>query len=95
MMKTVDRPGKSPLHEAGAYYLQEPSAMSVVPKAEIKEGDKVFDMCAAPGGKSTYILSKLNDTGLLVSNEINPTKNKSIRRKFRKIWSKKLYYNKY
>ena len=69
----VDRPGKSPLHESGAYYLQEPSAMSVVPHLDIKEGDKVLDMCAAPGGKSTYILSKLNDTGLLVSNEINST----------------------
>ena len=70
----VDRPGKSPLHESGVYYLQEPSAMSVVPHLDIKEGDKVLDMCAAPGGKSTYILSKLNDTGLLVSNEINPTR---------------------
>lgn len=62
------RPGKSPLHEAGAYYLQEPSAMSVVPKLDIQKGDKVLDMCAAPGGKSTYILSQLDDTGILVSN---------------------------
>ena len=76
--ETIDRPGKNPLHEAGAYYLQEPSAMSVVPKAEIKENDKVLDMCAAPGGKSTYILSKLNDTGLLVSNEINPIRIKAL-----------------
>ena len=74
----VDRPGKSPLHESGAYYLQEPSAMSVVPHLDIKEGDKVLDMCAAPGGKSTYILSKLNDTGLLVSNEINPTRIRAL-----------------
>lgn len=64
--ESVYRPGKNPLHEAGAYYLQEPSAMSVVPRADIQEGDKVLDMCAAPGGKSTYILSQLNDTGLLV-----------------------------
>lgn len=74
----VDRPGKSPLHESGAYYLQEPSAMSVVPHLDIKEGDKVLDMCAAPGGKSTYILSKLNDTGLLVSNEINHTRIRAL-----------------
>ena len=73
-----DRPGKSPLHESGAYYLQEPSAMSVVPHLDIKEGDKVLDMCAAPGGKSTYILSKLNDTGLLVSNEINSTRIRAL-----------------
>lgn len=76
--ETIDRPGKNALHEAGAYYLQEPSAMSVVPKLEINEGDKVLDMCAAPGGKSTYILSKLNDTGLLVSNEINPTRIRAL-----------------
>ena len=74
----IDRPGKSPLHETGAYYLQEPSAMSVVPHLDIIEGDKVLDMCAAPGGKSTYILSKLNDTGLLVSNEINPIRIRAL-----------------
>ena len=74
----INRPGKNPLHESGAYYLQEPSAMSVVPKLEIKEGDKVLDLCAAPGGKSTYVLSKLNNTGLLVSNEINPTRIKAL-----------------
>ncbi len=74
----INRPGKNPLHESGAYYLQEPSAMSVVPKLNIQEGDKVLDLCAAPGGKSTYILSKLNKTGLLVSNEINPTRIKAL-----------------
>ena len=74
----INRPGKNPLHESGAYYLQEPSAMSVVPKLEIKEGDKVLDLCAAPGGKSTYVLSKLNNTGLLVSNEINPIRIKAL-----------------
>lgn len=76
--ENIDRPGKNPLHESGAYYLQEPSAMSVVPKLDIQEGDKVLDLCAAPGGKSTYILSKLNNTGLLVSNEINPIRIKAL-----------------
>ena len=76
--ENIDRPGKNPLHESGAYYLQEPSAMSVVPKLEVEEGEKVLDLCAAPGGKSTYILSKLNNTGLLVSNEINPTRIKAL-----------------
>lgn len=72
------KPGKNPLHEAGAYYIQEPSAMSVVPKLDIEEGDIVLDMCAAPGGKSTYILSRLNNTGLLVSNEINSTRVRAL-----------------
>lgn len=76
--ESIDRPGKNPLHESGAYYLQEPSAMSVVPKLNVQKGDRVLDLCAAPGGKSTYILSKLNNTGLLVSNEINPTRIKAL-----------------
>lgn len=70
--------GKNPLHDAGAYYIQEPSAMSVVPLLDIKENDKVLDLCASPGGKSTYILSKLNNTGVLVSNEINPGRIKAL-----------------
>ncbi len=64
------RPGKHPLHEAGAYYIQEPSAMSAVAVLDPKEGDVVLDLCASPGGKTTQIAGRLNNTGLLVSNEI-------------------------
>ena len=71
-------PGRNPLHDAGAYYIQEPSAMSVVGQTQINEGDRILDLCAAPGGKSTYILSKLNHTGLLVSNEINQGRVKAL-----------------
>ena len=71
-------PGKNPLHDAGAYYIQEPSAMSVVGKTHIVPGEKILDMCAAPGGKSTYILSKLRDPGLLVSNEISATRIRAL-----------------
>lgn len=73
-----ENPGKCYLHDAGAYYIQEPSAMSVVGNTEIKEGEKILDLCAAPGGKSTYILSKLNGTGILFSNEINTTRIKAL-----------------
>lgn len=59
-------------HLSGLYYLQEPSAASVVEALEIQEGDYVFDTCAAPGGKSHQILSQLNNTGFLLSNEIEP-----------------------
>ena len=71
-------PGKNPLHDAGAYYIQEPSAMSVVGQTPISEEDRVLDLCAAPGGKSTYILSRLNHKGLLVSNEINPSRIRAL-----------------
>lgn len=63
------QPGKSVLHEAGAYYIQEPSAMSAAELLDVEEGDRVCDLCAAPGGKSTQIAGKLNGTGMLVSNE--------------------------
>lgn len=62
--------GKSPLHQAGYVYSQEPSAMLVATVLAAQPGEKVLDLCAAPGGKSTQILSQLNNQGLLVSNEI-------------------------
>ena len=62
--------GKNPLHHAGAFYIQEPSATSAVPMLGVEEGDFVLDMCSAPGGKSTQIASLLNGKGLLVCNEI-------------------------
>ena len=62
-------PGKSPLHSAGAYYIQEPSAMAPVSMLDVRPGMCVLDLCAAPGGKSTQIASYLAGEGLLVANE--------------------------
>ena len=67
-----DRPGKSSLHEAGAFYMQEPSAMCVANLAAVTPGEKVLDLCAAPGGKTTQLGAALKGEGLLVSNEIHP-----------------------
>lgn len=61
--------GNHPLHHAGAFYLQEPSAMSAVTALGVRHGDRVLDLCAAPGGKSTQIAAALGGEGLLVSNE--------------------------
>ncbi|MDE7079359.1 MAG: RsmB/NOP family class I SAM-dependent RNA methyltransferase, partial [Clostridia bacterium] len=73
-----ERPGKSVLHECGAYYIQEPSAMSVAENLDVQEGESVLDLCAAPGGKSTQIACALNSTGLLVANEIVPSRAKIL-----------------
>jgi NOL1/NOP2/sun family putative RNA methylase len=64
-------PSKNPLYHAGLYYIQEPSAMSAANLLDVQPGDKVLDLCASPGGKSTQIASALGGSGLLVSNEIN------------------------
>ena len=65
------RPGKHPFHEAGLYYIQEPSAMITAELAGVEPGMRVLDLCAAPGGKSTQLACKLQGEGLLISNEIN------------------------
>lgn len=66
------RPGKHPYHEAGAYYIQEASAMIPASLCPPVPGDKVLDLCAAPGGKSTQLAAALGGHGLLVANEIHP-----------------------
>ncbi len=62
--------GKHPLHHAGSFYVQEPSASSAVSLLDVQPGEKVLDLCAAPGGKSIQIASKLSGTGLIWSNEV-------------------------
>lgn len=72
------RPGKHPFHEAGLYYIQEPSAMAVVELLDPQPGDRVLDLCAAPGGKSTHIAGRLQGQGFLLSNEIHPARAKIL-----------------
>lgn len=64
------QPGRHVLHEAGAYYIQEPSAMAAVEALAPKPGERILDLCAAPGGKSTQIAGRMQGQGLLVSNEV-------------------------
>ncbi|MBR3841383.1 MAG: RsmF rRNA methyltransferase first C-terminal domain-containing protein [Erysipelotrichales bacterium] len=61
--------GNHPYHLAGVYYMQECSAGSAVEALHVEKGDKVLDLCSAPGGKSTQIAGYLENTGLLVANE--------------------------
>lgn len=70
--------GKHPFHEAGVYYIQEPSAMTPVSYLGAQPGEKILDLCAAPGGKSTQIASYMRNEGLLVCNEIHPARAKIL-----------------
>ncbi|MDQ0222466.1 RsmB/NOP family class I SAM-dependent RNA methyltransferase [Streptococcus moroccensis] len=70
--------GKSLEHVTGLVYSQEPAAQVVGQIAQPEPGMKVLDLCAAPGGKSTHLLSYLNNQGILVSNEINKKRSKIL-----------------
>ncbi len=70
--------GNHPYHHAGMIYVQEPAAMVPVESIEIGKNWQVLDMCAAPGGKSSQIKNKLGENGILVSNEIVPSRCKIL-----------------
>ncbi len=72
------RPSTDPLHHGGAYYMQEPSAMSAVTALAPQPGEWVLDTCAAPGGKSTQIAAALAGEGLLWCNEFVPARAKIL-----------------
>ena len=79
------RPGLHPLHEAGVYYLQEASAMSPVTLLDPQPGERVCDLCAAPGGKTTQIAGRMLGEGFLLCNEINPKRAKILSRNIERM----------
>lgn len=72
------KPGKHPYYHAGLYYIQEPSAMAPAELLDAAPGERVLDLCAAPGGKSTQIAAKLKGEGLLVTNDISAERTKAL-----------------
>ena len=79
------RPGLHPYHEAGVYYLQEASAMAPVALLDPKPGERICDLCAAPGGKTTQIAGRMAGEGFLLCNEINPKRAKILSRNIERM----------
>lgn len=65
------QPSRHPHHAAGLYYLQDPSAMAVVPALAPRPGERILDLCAAPGGKATHLVTWMGNQGLLIANDIH------------------------
>ena len=70
--------GASPYHFAGAFYSQEPSAMCAAPLLDVKSGERVLDLCSAPGGKGTQLACQMDGKGLIVLNEPIPARAKIL-----------------
>lgn len=73
-----EQPGRHPYHAAGVYYIQEASAMLPATYLGARPGEKVLDLCAAPGGKSSQIACDMQGEGLLLCNEIHPARAKIL-----------------
>lgn len=74
----TEQPAKHPYYYAGLYYIQEPSAMTPASVLPVAAEDRILDICAAPGGKSTELAARLHGTGLLVSNDISNSRAKAL-----------------
>lgn len=72
------RPAQHPLYAAGLYYLQEPSAMTPAACLPVRPGERVLDLCAAPGGKATELGARLQGEGLLVANDISASRARAL-----------------
>lgn len=68
---TDEKPGKTILHAAGVYYVQEPSAMCAAPLLDVHGGERVLDLCSAPGGKGTQLAQAMAGEGIIFLNEVN------------------------
>lgn len=73
-----EKAGKTIQHAAGLYYVQEPSAMCAAPLLQAKAGERVLDLCSAPGGKGTQLAQSMGGEGIIVLNEINPARAKIL-----------------
>jgi len=83
--------GKHPLFHGGAFYIQDPSAMMVASILPIEPGDKVIDVAAAPGGKSFQVATRLNESGLLIANDLNYNRAKVLSSNIEKYGFKNVY----
>jgi 16S rRNA C967 or C1407 C5-methylase (RsmB/RsmF family)/NOL1/NOP2/fmu family ribosome biogenesis protein len=64
------RVGDTLAHAAGLCYVQEPSALAVGAALDVRPGQRVLDLAAAPGGKTTLAAGRLGDRGVVVANEV-------------------------
>jgi NOL1/NOP2/sun family putative RNA methylase len=73
-----ESPGKHPYYHAGLYYIQEPSAMLPGEVIDARPGERILDLCAAPGGKTVQIAAGMKGKGILIANDISSDRVKAL-----------------
>lgn len=89
----------SPLYYAGLYYLQDPSAMTPAENLPVKAGDKILDLCAAPGGKATELLARLETaergsgrkSGILYANDVSASRARALRKNIERMGGTRVF----
>lgn len=85
ILRQGDGIGNTPEHHAGIFYVQDPGAMATANSLDIKEGWRVLDLCASPGGKSGQAAAKIGDSGFILSNEYIPKRAKTVVSNFERL----------
>nr|XP_004668656.2 probable 28S rRNA (cytosine(4447)-C(5))-methyltransferase [Jaculus jaculus] len=70
--------GATPEYLAGHYMLQGASSMLPVMALAPQEHERILDMCCAPGGKTSYIAQLMKNTGVILANDANAERLKSV-----------------
>ena len=79
------RPGRHPWHHAGVFYAQEPSAAAPAALLDVRPGQWVADLCAAPGGKTSQLAASLQGQGLLLANEFMASRAEVLRQNLERM----------
>lgn len=80
-----ERAGAHPYHAAGLYYCQEASATLPAGLLQAKAGERVLDLCAAPGGKASQLAAAMQGEGLLVANEYDFSRARILAENFERL----------
>ncbi len=73
------------LYQEGQFLIQDQAAMITVERLDPKPGQRVLDMCAAPGGKTTYLSQLMNNEGEIIARDVFAHRLKLIKQQLRRL----------
>jgi 16S rRNA (cytosine967-C5)-methyltransferase len=74
-----------PWYKSGKLTIQDEASQRVALAVNPQPGDRVLDMCAAPGGKATHLGELMNNTGEVIANDIYPHKADLVKQNVKRL----------